>query len=205
MKKILLSCLMLLAMACANDDNNNTANDVNNGQDNPSAPVADLLGTWNKECGSVGTGAGFVRNSLTVEAATVTMFTRIFQDSATCAGTADLETRSELKYQVPTYTAGSVNNIDMTVVSIRARFNRNEAVASANALRFCGFGDWQTGVEKEVSGRNCVATLPAAGQPYYDIFRIQNSELFIGQVDAAHDGKSPQTRPVLLESAPFKR
>jgi hypothetical protein len=93
----------------------------------------------------------------------------------------------------------------MVVNSIRARFNTNEGVALANTTGFCGFRDWSTGVEKEVSGRNCIEGLPSAGQPYYDIFKVQTPQLFIGQVDQAHGGKTPETRPTQLESTPYTR
>lgn len=201
---IWILCLVLVS-ACANDDSVSSSSGGSGGQSTNPPPVGDLIGTWNKICGSSVASLEFARSSIIVGATTATMLTQIFQTSSTCAGTPEMETRSSLGYQAPSYVAGAVNFINMVVNSVQVRINTAVAVQAANLASFCGFNDWQLGVEREVAGRTCVSNLPAAGQPYYDIFKIQGGNLFIGQVDATHDGKRPENRPSELEATPYTR
>lgn len=207
MKILILSLLVVLASACKDNDftTNSTDNGSNGDQSSPANVPGDLLGSWSKPCASAGAQGGFARNSITVDTQTATFMSQVYQTSSDCSGTPDLESRANFNYTIPTFVAGQKSPINLTMNAINARFNTATAVALANASSFCGFTDWQVSVERNVTGRNCIADLPAAGQPYYHLFQVTGSQLFIGQIDSAHSGRTPETRPTELESTPYAR
>lgn len=210
MKKILLCLMTLLAVACADNDDDDTpavpGGNGGGGQSGGNPPVAELIGSWTKPCHNAGSGVGHVRNSITVDVQNVSMLTQLYRTSTDCSGTSELETRSSLAYQVPNHQAGAVNQINMVVNSIRARLNTEEAVTTANLTSLCGITNWKLSEEREIAGLSCVTDLPAAGQPFYSLFQVQNANrLFIGKVDPVRDGSSPEKRPTELESEAYSR
>jgi len=70
-----------------------------------------------------------------------------------------------------------------------------------NTNNFCGFANWQTDVEKDVT--NCADISGVVGT-YYDVFVINGNNLIFGDVDYG-DGLSDATRPTELESKPYSR
>jgi hypothetical protein len=204
--KFWISLLIFASLGCS-QNSDTTNNTPAPGTDNPNtvAAVPELLGTWTKPCASGGGSTGFSKNSFIVDADKLQIQASVFQSSSDCTGTADLETRAQFKYSVANYVTGQVNPIDMTLQQVLARMNTAQGILVANAANFCGFNDWKITVDKDVTGRNCVAHLPSAGEPYYQIFKISDSDLFIGEVNTLHTGRTPESRPVALETTPYKK
>lgn len=207
--KTLTILLLSLTMACANndDDDSNSGNDNsgNNDSANDVLEVGDLVGTWEKTCESAGS-VGFRRDSLVFDASTVQLIAELHQGDSACEGTSDLRAVAHFNYTVPAFDPAANSQVDLVLNSIRAQFNSNLAVTAANAANFCGYADWAVGVEKDVTGRNCIEELPGAGGNFFQIFHFENeSRLFVGQVDSAHDGETAEERPVALEATPYTR
>lgn len=205
MKKAFLSLLIFLTLACVDNDENDDVSPSPPDPANNAATVPELQGTWAKPCASAGTEGGFSRNSISVQANNIQLQTLVFQNSPTCEGTADLDARAQFTFTVPSFASGQINAIDLIHQQLLAKFNTTQAVAFANVSAFCGFTDWQVGVDKNVAGRNCIANIPAAGQPFYQIFQVNPSQLFVGQIDSQTNGQTPETRPTKLESTPYNR
>lgn len=218
--KLLILFLSATIVSCARDtdprglisppniqqgDDNDGDNDNGGDDDNDVLDRSDLNGTWVKACESAGT-LGFRRNRLTFTNTTVQFRADIHQNDSTCNNTADLEVRSNFTQTTPGFTAGQNSNVDATLQNIKAKFNTNTAATAANVANFCGFSDWAAGVEKDVTGRDCIEDLPDAGERFYQIVRLESeSRLFVGQVTDSQDGSSPGDRPTNLESTPYTK
>lgn len=205
MKKAFLSLIIFLSLACSDNDDNDDANLNPADPSNNAATVPELQGTWTKPCASAGAEGGFSRNIIAVQANNIQLQALVFQNSSTCEGTADLDARAQFTLTVPSFASGQVNSIDLIHQQLLAKFNTTQAAAFANVSAFCGFTDWQVGVDKNVAGRNCIANIPATGQPFYQIFQVSPSQLFVGQIDNQTNGQTPETRPTKLESTPYTR
>lgn len=207
--KILSALFLCLTISCAQDDYHPDppANNDNSGAADDDAPItqADLVGNWSKPCEAAGT-AGFRKDALTFDATTVQLQTQVHQGDSSCEGTADLEARANFNYTVPSFDPAANNQIDLVLNHIRAKINSALAVAAANTQNFCGFSDWAIGVEKDVTGRDCIEELPGAGGRFFQIFKFETRDrLFVGQVDSAHDGDTAAERPTALEATPYTR
>jgi len=205
--KVLTALVFSLTLACNNNDDNSNTNpgNDNGGTANDIIEQTDLVGNWNKGCEASGV-AGFRNDSLVFDATTVQLVTQVHQSDSTCTGTSDFEARANFNYTVPTFDPAANNNIDLVLNNIRAKFNSPLATNAANAADFCGFDDWAVGVEKDVTGRDCIEELPDSGGQFFQIFKLETEDrLFVGQVDSAHDGESAAERPNALESKPYVR
>jgi len=203
-KKIFLIFSFAVAAAC---------NDYDDSSDNNSGGLAtdvlgitDLYGSWTQTCEAIAP-TGFRKDSLVIDATTVQMIAQIYpQTGSSCAGTADVEARANLNYVITAFNPAMNNPVDMSLNQILAKVNSVTAAAVANASSFCGFNDWSVGVEKDITGRNCVTNLPSAGGAFYQIFKLEDANrLFVGQIDTDHDGTTTAKRPTALESTPYTK
>jgi len=203
-KKTLLILSLAFAVACNNNDDSSDSN--TGGLATDPLDMTDLNGSWTKICQAMAP-SGFRKDSLVIDATTVQMIAQIYpQADGTCAGTADLEARANLNYTIAAFDPAIHNPVDMSLNQILAKVNSTTAAAIANASSFCGFNDWAVGVDKDVTGRNCVTNLPSAGGAFYQIFKLEDANrLFVGQIDTDHDGTTPAKRPTALEATPYTK
>lgn len=87
----------------------------------------------------------------------------------------------------------------------------DEATAEQmRALGTCGRHDWRESEEAEVTGASCRFSakveirVPAVGERRYGIYHQQNGDLFFGRLEPRFDGKSPERRPLFLDSLPYR-
>jgi len=69
------------------------------------------------------------------------------------------------------------------------------------SARYCGISDWDIGIPREVTGRDCGGhQMPKAGDPEYDLYlREGYSRLWIGLHGEGFDGSTPEKRPRELD------
>ncbi len=205
-KKIsLLTLSGSVLMSCAPSNNNNAP--VTARPNNPITTVAavpDLLGTWTKPCAGGGT-TGTSKNQFVVEADKLQIQDLVFENNRNCSGVADLESHAIFGYSVDQFVAGRINPINLKLQKVLARLNTSRGIAIANTTSFCGEKDWQINTDKDVTGKNCLANVPAVGETYFQIFKVSASELFIGEVNTQHTGRTAESRPVVLETTSYKK
>ena len=93
----------------------------------------------------------------------------------------------------------------MILTTIKAKVNTPAAQVAANAEELCGFTDWQIGIEKDVTGLNCIENLPSSGGDFFQIFFLGDDRLFVGEIDDDHSGETADERPETLEAMPFEK
>ncbi len=189
--------------ACAQNSDNGAAPPGPNNPINRAASAPEIIGNWAKPCASGGS-AQSSKNTFLVDDQHVQIQTDVYPSNADCTGAADLQSRAQFQYVVNNDKPGQVNAIDMTLQQVLARLNTDKAVAAANIATFCGFKDWKLSVDKDVTGKNCIADIPDANNPYYQIFKVSGTDLFIGEVNTQHTGRTPESRPTVLETTAYK-
>jgi hypothetical protein len=93
---------------------------------------------------------------------------------------------------VPSATA-----VDLTAQRSFMTVFDSGTVTSWNHARFCGINDWDVGIPREVTGRDCGGhAMPKSGDKDYDLYlRDGSSRLWIGLRTQTFDGSTPDKRP----------
>lgn len=77
-----------------------------------------------------------------------------------------------------------------------------------NQERYCGYSDWQLGVKKDITGRDCNGNVHNMGDRQFDLFKISGNTINFA-IKPWHDaaiGSTPESRPpVLGPSIGYKR
>lgn len=106
-----------------------------------------------------------------------------------------------LKY---TFTTGDTvtvpadaKKIDMTQVSATVTLVDGDTVTWANTVNLCGYSDWELNIPKDIAGLTGPGgTEKTNGSKSYNIFKIENNILYVGNETPVYDCTTDASRPV---------
>jgi hypothetical protein len=171
------------------------------------AEAAFTTGSWKSVCeatqfGNLGLGGEEIEYTVHQDG-TFTKATTVYQEG-NCQTTQFLILESG--------SFGNFNAVADSVYTIDETFNTvqvtplNDAIAQKmNVLTgFCNINSWVSGAQQDVTANSAVVTcagITKTPRVDYDLINItgnNNSTMFVGQTDAAHDKSSPQKRPAAI-------
>lgn len=72
----------------------------------------------------------------------------------------------------------------------------NEVSEALNMAAYCGFKNWKTKIEQNVTGLKCDNYLQLkSGQAFYQLIKTDNALLWLGQEIGTKNGRTEATRP----------
>jgi hypothetical protein len=88
-------------------------------------------------------------------------------------------------------------NVDLTTERSFLTVYDSATANSWDQAKFCGISDWDVGIPRDVTGRDCSGhAMPRAGDKEYDLYlRESASKLWTGLKSPALDGSTPEKRP----------
>ena len=185
------------------DDQQGGGDDQQGGGDDQQGGGDDQQGGGDDQQGD-GTVAA-IQNTLMITDSQMTLVTRGYAD-ASCAGEPLLEAEVEMDYEIPNYTAGANNEVNMTLNSSRVTMESDEAADAANEAKLCGFSNWQADQSKNIAGTDCLKNMPdSTGDEFFQTLNYQNGNLLFGMMTEEQDGTSAEDRPTSLGSVPFTK
>lgn len=107
------------------------------------------------------------------------------------------------------YLVAGGSAIDSSVLLVDAKTESSNVTImdqvltdAANRKRYCGFNDWQTGISKDVTSKNCFKEW-SPGKVIYSILKVASTQLKRGQPEAGHEGNSPDRRHINVSDEVF--
>ena len=120
----------------------------------------------------------------------------------------DCKTKIMTQIQIGTFFLGSpiegqnAFTVDLTITAVKIQLHTDSLVKAYNDRKFCG-GGWEINVERLITKELCVQGASAGDQPdmIYELFEVRENSLYFGTKDAEHGGKTPETRPVVIDGS----
>lgn len=163
-------------------------------------------GVWRQPC-----QRGYAREEI-FAGSSATYTERNFWDRACTAPAVEIVSRGTIQMAEPMLEAAGARPIDFTFTSVSLKPASPRTAEAWRERGVCGFRDWQSGQEKDVTGRECdffglgsVVRVPRAGDQRFGIAKISGGELFLGRLSPARDGSSPGRRPLELDPLGYQR
>lgn len=118
------------------------------------------------------------------------------------------QTRLMTQIQIGTYSLGSTSEgqtafpVNLTIEAVKIILHTESLVKAYNDRNFCG-GSWEADLERAITKELCVQGTSGSGQPdmIFELFEIRDNTLYFGIKDAAHSGKSSETRPTVIDGS----
>jgi hypothetical protein len=93
---------------------------------------------------------------------------------------------------------GGADNLNFTIHSATATPKSEDAVRLLSAAKYCGLADWSVDKEVDVAGKECLGERVDQGQVVFDIYRIDDTKLLIGDTLNWFDNTDAKERPTEL-------
>ena len=158
----------------------------------------DLQGSWLSPC--YARGSQHLKRDLYIVSAQVFSTQSLFSDDSCLELSVKLEQVQGYRASDSGLVAGATE-VDLTEQRSFLTVFDASTVASWNRAKFCGISDWDVGIPREVTGRDCAGhAMPRAGDKDFDLYmRDGYSRLWTGLRTPAFDGSSPDKRPRELD------
>lgn len=157
-------------------------------------------GTWLRPC-STTAGVGSAKHAILVDADNSNFVHTEYvylESDTTCVGTRIMTAQYVGNFNARSASPGY--EIDVPNFSITFTVEEQNTLDSFNTASYCGFNNWVINVAKPVTGLSCGGALMPA--QFYSIFKVDNNNrLYMGALDASHDGTTPAKRPTTYESS----
>lgn len=92
------------------------------------------------------------------------------------------------------------HQINFTVTDAYVTPRNDQGVADLNKDKYCGISDWAKGVERKVTGVDCKSGYKQ-GQVLFDIYKIDQNSLQMGEAGFILNGTTDGARPAALDTA----
>jgi hypothetical protein len=158
------------------------------------ASAYDLQGSWLSPCFAQG-GQHFKRD-LYIISSQIYQTQSLFSDGDCLQLSVKLERVLGYQAQSSGLVSGA-SDVDLTEQQSFMTVYDAGTVELWNRAKFCGISDWDVGVPREVTGKECGGhSLPARGDRDFDLYmRDGYSRLWTGLRTPVLDGSSPDKRP----------
>ncbi|MGK5094250.1 hypothetical protein WDW89_19825 [Deltaproteobacteria bacterium TL4] len=195
MKKLI--CLLITTIAllgCSKDD------DDDNSSSTTSMNLKKLDGSWKTICSGPDSNDLYTQRTDKYSDGKLTSTINLYRSDSTCSQTAALFIYSVLnatltpKGDLTTNINGDkIQDIDMTVVSMRGYATESSVDIFNTILKPCGFNNWVAGEAKEIAGLNCLENqYPVIGDVILSIVSLDGETLYLTEGDT-------KTRPESLD------
>ena len=86
--------------------------------------------------------------------------------------------------------------LNLKIATFSSVYHDDKAVKRANDDKLCGITDWKKGEKRLCSQTNLII---------YQVYKLENDSLWMGQLSKERDGASADRRPNTLEKTPMTR
>ena len=168
------------------------------------ALIAALAGVWVQECR---------QRTIRSEdfAGTSVVYSERFYAQGDCTGLKSIA-RSYGDYWLPEQGDSPLPKMDFRFERVTLEPATPEMADALSRAHYCGLTDWTAGVETELTGLKCdlfgngkLYSRPARGEMRYGIFSLEGDVLRFGKLSRERSALTPETRPLELDPAPFRR
>lgn len=92
------------------------------------------------------------------------------------------------------------HQINFTIKDAYVTPRNDQGVADLNKVKYCGIADWAVGVERKVTNIACKSGFNE-GQVLFDVYKVEQNSLQLGQAGFLLDGSTDSARPTALNTA----
>jgi hypothetical protein len=162
------------------------------------ASSLDLQGSWMSPCYTL--SGRHLKKDLYIVSAQIYTTQSLYTDDGCIDLSVKLEQVQSYQSSASELVAGGTE-VDLTAQRSFMTVFDAATVTTWNRAKFCGINDWDVGIPREVSGRDCGGhPTPKAGDKDFDLYlRDGYSRLWIGKRTTANDGSTPDKRPRELD------
>jgi hypothetical protein len=142
-----------------------------------------LVGTWNTDCidTSVLELTHGQKEVIFDLKGTFTKKEYLFDDEGCQNKAAVYEVDGDYKDQGKNKDNGDVKDIDFKMTEAHFTAYSETLVKAMNLTKFCGISDWKKGAKRDIMGEECIGyPVPEKGDDVYDVYRVEDKELFFG-------------------------
>jgi hypothetical protein len=183
-----------------------SSSDGGDGGGSGSSDATTLAGTWQTACTADPGKPGYAFTDK--RSFDGTAFTTEFSSYAD----SDCKSLVMAQSQSGTFSLGDIleveegvapQQLDIVINAVFVTLNTEPLVQAYNDRSFCG-GGWELGVKRQITKQDCAGAAGGddTGEDHiFEIYALQDGQLYFGAKDADHSGRGAATRPVSLDLA----
>lgn len=122
----------------------------------------------------------------------VQKFMKYFSDTACSTLSSSTEVQGSVALKGASATVAGAYEVDVSITTFKVDIGDEAGATLQNTRKMCGKTDWKVG-----DSQNCVQ---GGTVMEFDIAGLKDNKLYFGLMDAAHDGRTVEKRPVAFNT-----